>query len=61
MPEVEVCWYEDEKWRGFLLLQPRSELLRLRIDTWVVGAYHFPDSAVDESFAPGKHAHQRWN
>jgi len=55
MPEVEVCWYEDEEWRGFLLVQPRSELLRLHIfDTWVAGVHHFPDSAVDESFAPGK-------
>jgi hypothetical protein len=62
MLEVDVCWYEDEERRGFLLIQLRSELLRLHIfDTWVAGVHHFPDSAVDESFAPGKHAHQRWN
>ena len=55
MPEVEVCWYEDEEWRGFLLVQPRSELLRLHVfDTWVAGVHHYPDSAVHESFAPGK-------
>jgi hypothetical protein len=55
MPEIEVCWFEDEEWRGFLLVQPRSELLRLHLfDTWVAGVHHFPDSAVHESFAPGK-------
>ncbi len=55
MPEVEVYWYEDEEWRGFLLVQPRSELLRLHVfDTWVAGVHHYPDSAGHESFAPGK-------
>jgi hypothetical protein len=55
MPEVEVCWFEDEEWRGFLLVQPRSDLLRLHIfETWVAGVHHYPDSAVHESFAPGK-------
>lgn len=54
MLEVEVCWYGDEEWRGFLLIQPRSELLRLHVfETWVAGVHHFPDSAVHESFAPG--------
>jgi HIRAN domain len=54
MPEVEVCWYEDEEWRGFLPLQPRSELLHLHVfDTWVAGVHHYPDAAIHESFAPG--------
>jgi hypothetical protein len=55
MPEVEVCWYEDETWRGFLPIAPRSELLRLHIfDTWVAGIHHYPESGDDESFAPGQ-------
>lgn len=55
MPEVEVAWYEDGEWRGFLPVQPRSELLRLFVfDTWVAGVHHYPDSAVHESFAPGQ-------
>lgn len=55
MPEVEVAWYEDGEWRGFLPLQPRSELLRLHVfDTWVAGVHHYPDSAAHESFAPGQ-------
>ena len=55
MPEVEVCWYEDETWRGFLPISPRSELLRLHvIDTWVAGIWHYPDAVDDESFAPGE-------
>jgi hypothetical protein len=55
MPEVEVYWFEDEEWRGFLPVRSRSELLRLHVfETWVAGVHHFPDSAVHESFAPGK-------
>jgi hypothetical protein len=55
MPEVEVFCYEDEEWRGLLLVQPRTELLRLHVfDTWVAGVHHYPDSAGHESFAPGK-------
>ena len=53
MPEVEVCWYEDETWRGYLPISPRSELLRLHVfDTWVAGIHHSPVAADDQSFAP---------
>jgi hypothetical protein len=55
MHEVEVCWYEDPEWRGFLPVRPRSELLLLHVfDTWVAGVHHYPDAAQDESFAPGE-------
>jgi hypothetical protein len=55
MPELEVCWYDDEEWRGFLPRLPRSELLLLHVfDTWVAGVHHYPEAAQDESFAPGE-------
>lgn len=55
MPEVEVCWYEDATWRGFLPISPRSELLRLHVfNAWVAGIHHYPVAADDQSFAPGE-------
>ena len=55
MKDVEVCWYEDPEWRGFLPVQPRSELLHLHVfDSWVAGVHHYPEAAQDETFAPGE-------
>jgi HIRAN domain-containing protein len=54
MPEVEVYWYEDEDWRGYLPTDSRSSL---RIDhifkTYVAGIRYFPEADDDPSFAPG--------
>ena len=53
MLEVEVFWYEDEVWRGYLPTDSRSSL---RIDhifkTYVAGIRYFPEADDDPSFAP---------
>jgi hypothetical protein len=44
---VEVHWYEDDMWRGYLLAAPASELLRQHVwETYVAGVSHYesPDT-----------------
>jgi len=55
MTDIDVCWYEDDEWRGFLPVEPRSELLSRHVfDTWIAGIWHYPQAADDPSFAPGE-------
>jgi hypothetical protein len=54
MQEVEVYWYEDEDWRGYLPTELRSSLLDRHIfQTYVAGIRYFPEADDDASFAPG--------
>jgi hypothetical protein len=54
MSEVEVYWYEDEVWRGYLPTDSRSSLQDEHIfKTYVAGIRYFPEADDDPSFAPG--------
>jgi HIRAN domain len=54
MQEVEVYWYEDEVWRGYLPTDSLSSLRDKRIfKTYVAGIRYFPEADSDPSFAPG--------
>jgi HIRAN domain len=54
MQEIEVYWYEDEVWQGYLPTDSRSSLLDKHIfKTYVAGIRYFPEADNDPSFAPG--------
>jgi hypothetical protein len=54
MQEVDVYWYEDEVWRGYLPTDSLSSLQDKHIfKTYVAGIRYFPEADNDPSFAPG--------
>jgi hypothetical protein len=54
MQEVEVYWYEDEVWRGYLPTDSRSSLQDKHIfKSYVAGIRYFREADNDPSFAPG--------
>ncbi len=54
MQEVDVYWYEDEVWRGYLPTDSLSSLQDKHIfKTYVAGIRYFPEADSDPSFAPG--------
>ena len=54
MQEIEVYWYEDEVWRGYLPTDSRSSLQNKHIfKSYVAGIRYFREADKDPSFAPG--------
>ena len=51
--DLEAAWYEDDSWRGYLLIEPIHSLLDRHVFvTWLAGFEHYADGQ-DESFNPG--------
>jgi hypothetical protein len=51
---VEVCWFEDDTWSGYVPAVRRDWMLGEGVlRTWVAGLSHHPGALTDLSFAPG--------
>lgn len=53
--EIAAVWYEVDNWRGYLLVDPASVLLRRHVGTSFVAGLRFHAATKgDPSFAPGR-------
>jgi HIRAN domain len=51
--DVNACWHEDGEWRGFVLMDSKSDLsARHAFETWIAGLRFQPD-AQSADFSPG--------
>ena len=52
--DIPACWYEDELWRGNVLIPTMKELLVDHVIlAWVSGFDRHEDEARGDDFAPG--------
>jgi HIRAN domain len=52
--KLDASWYADKEWRGYVLLDRRSDLLDRHVFvTWVAGISHYSAAADLPDFGPG--------
>jgi hypothetical protein len=52
--KLDASWYADKEWRGYVLLDRRSDLLDRHVFvTWIAGISHYSAAADLPDFEPG--------